>query len=144
MIIYSEITGETYGSVNECIDAEVAYKRAKLKEKAEKEAKAKALDEAYEEAIAACNKYLKLVEEVYPEVSEKIEINVDERDIEDIIQDFLDFLSCQEVGILINKNKLLQLRIRLHKLQTNGKNEESPGVIRKIVRQIHQIERMGE
>ena len=94
MIIYSEITGKTYNSAAECIDAEVAYKRAKLKEEAEKKAKLKAIDEAYDEAIAACNKYLKLVEEVYPEVSEKIEINVDEHDIEDIIQDFLDFLNC--------------------------------------------------
>ena len=36
----------------------------------------------------------------------------------------------------INKNKLLALEIRLHKLKTNGRNDESPGVIRKIEREL--------
>ncbi len=40
----------------------------------------------------------------------------------------------------INKNKLLTLKIRLHKLQTNGKNIDSLGVIGKIERKIRQIE----
>ena len=39
----------------------------------------------------------------------------------------------------VNKNKLLTLEIRLHKLKTNGKNIDSPGVIGKIEREIKRI-----
>ena len=42
--------------------------------------------------------------------------------------------------VRIEKNKLLSMQIRLHKLITNGKNDDSPGVIRKIERQIRRIE----
>lgn len=38
-----------------------------------------------------------------------------------------------------NKEKLLILEHRLHKLKTNGKNEDSPGVINKIERQIRRL-----
>ena len=38
-----------------------------------------------------------------------------------------------------DKNKLLAMENRLHKLKTNGKNDDSPGVIRKIERQIRRI-----
>ena len=46
--------------------------------------------------------------------------------------------------ISINRDKLTQLKIRLHRLKTNGRNEDSPGVIRKIEREIRQIEKAGE
>lgn len=60
MIIVSEITGKEYKTVNECLAAEAEYNRAqKEKEKAEAERKAK-LEKAYDEAIAACEKYLDL------------------------------------------------------------------------------------
>lgn len=38
-----------------------------------------------------------------------------------------------------DKSKLLAMENRLHKLKTNGKNDDSPGVIRKIERQIRRI-----
>ncbi len=38
-----------------------------------------------------------------------------------------------------SKNKLLAMEIRLHKLKTNGKNEDSPGVVRKLERKIRKI-----
>ena len=46
--------------------------------------------------------------------------------------------------VKIEKNKLLSMQIRLHKLITNGKNDDSPGVIRKIERQIRRIEQNQE
>ena len=60
MIISSEITGKTYDTVEDCIAAEREFK-AKEREKKEAEKKHKEeLDKAYEEAIAACDKYLEL------------------------------------------------------------------------------------
>ena len=44
----------------------------------------------------------------------------------------------------VNTNKLLALEIRLHKLKNNGRNEDSPGVIKKIEREIRQIKQNGE
>ena len=44
----------------------------------------------------------------------------------------------------VNTNKLLALEIRLHKLKNNGRNGDSPGVIRKIEREIRQIKNKGE
>ena len=44
----------------------------------------------------------------------------------------------------VNKNKLLALEIRLHNLKSNGKNSDSPGVIKKIEREIKQIKAHGE
>ena len=60
MIIISELTGKEYKTVDECLEAEEIFlKEKEEKEKAEKERKA-ALDKAYKEAIAACDKYLEL------------------------------------------------------------------------------------
>ena len=53
MIISSELTGKTYKTVEDCLAAEKEYRR----EEAER---ARKLDKAYEEAIAACNRYLEL------------------------------------------------------------------------------------
>lgn len=44
----------------------------------------------------------------------------------------------------IDKNKLLGMEIRLHKLVNNGKNSDSPGVVKKLKRQIRQIKDKGE
>ena len=46
--------------------------------------------------------------------------------------------------VSVKKNKLLALEIRLHKLKNNGRNGDSPGVIRKIEREIRQIKNKGE
>ena len=60
MIISSELTGETYKTVEDCLKAEEVYKKAKAEEERAKKEHQKMLDEAYEEAIAACDKYLRL------------------------------------------------------------------------------------
>ena len=39
----------------------------------------------------------------------------------------------------INKDKKLSLEMRLHRLKNNGRNEDSPGVIRKIERQLRNM-----
>lgn len=60
MIIASEITGKTYDTVDECLVAEKEFLKKKLaEEKAELE-RQEALEEAYEEAIEACGRYLEL------------------------------------------------------------------------------------
>lgn len=61
MIIYSEILDKTFNSVNECLEAEIAYNEAEAKRKEEEEALQAEIDKAYEEAITACDKYLELV-----------------------------------------------------------------------------------
>jgi len=38
-----------------------------------------------------------------------------------------------------NEEKLLALENRLHKLKNNGKNDDSPGVVKKIQRKIMKI-----
>lgn len=38
-----------------------------------------------------------------------------------------------------NKDKLLAMEIRLHKLKTNGKNSDSPGVVKKLERKIRNL-----
>ena len=44
-----------------------------------------------------------------------------------------------------DKSRLLMLERRLHKLKTNGRNEDSPGVIKKIEREIRNIKyKIGE
>ena len=53
MIISSELTGKTYKTVEDCLAAEKAYRKEEVE-------RARKLDEAYEEAIAACNRYLEL------------------------------------------------------------------------------------
>ena len=42
----------------------------------------------------------------------------------------------------VHAEKLLAMKIRLHKLKNNGRNNDSPGVIRKLERRIRQIEQM--
>ena len=44
----------------------------------------------------------------------------------------------------VNTDKLLALEIRLHKLKSNGRNGDSPGVIRKLEREIRKIKQNGE
>lgn len=61
MIIYSEILDKTFDSVDECIDAEYAYKMAEKKAAEEKAEYDKKCEDAYQKAIAACDEYLKLV-----------------------------------------------------------------------------------
>lgn len=39
----------------------------------------------------------------------------------------------------IKKDRLLEMEIRLHKLKNNGRNDDSPGVIRKIEREIRHM-----
>ena len=39
----------------------------------------------------------------------------------------------------IDNKKKLALEIRLHKLKNNGRNDDSPGVIRKIERKLRHI-----
>ena len=38
-----------------------------------------------------------------------------------------------------NKYKVLALENRLHKLKTNGKNDDSPGIIKKLERRIRKL-----
>lgn len=60
MIIYSELTDKTYGSVDECLSAEKEYKSKKEEEAKARKAHEEEREKAYEEAIAACDRYLKL------------------------------------------------------------------------------------
>lgn len=61
MIISSELTGKTYETVEDCLAAEKAFKEEE-KRKAEAEAKKdKELEEALDEVITACERYLELV-----------------------------------------------------------------------------------
>ena len=43
----------------------------------------------------------------------------------------------------IKKDRLLEAEIRLHKLKNNGRNDDSPGVIRKLERKIRHMRREG-
>jgi hypothetical protein len=54
----SELTGKTYNTASECIDAENDYKAMKAKEKAEKEKKANERKERAEEVKAAREAYI--------------------------------------------------------------------------------------
>ena len=60
MIISSELTGKTYKTVEECLAAEEVFKKEEEKKRKAKELHEQELDKAYEEAIAACDRYLKL------------------------------------------------------------------------------------
>ena len=60
MIIVSEITGKEYKTVDECLKAEKEFLRKKEEEKKAKEEYEAELDKAYNEAMAAFDKYLKL------------------------------------------------------------------------------------
>lgn len=61
MIISSELTGKKYKTVEECLEAEKEFLRRKEEEKKAKEAHQAAIDKAYDEAVAACDKYFELV-----------------------------------------------------------------------------------
>ena len=68
MVIFSELTGQKYKSVDECLKAEEAFKaeqeakkKAEEAKKAEAAKKQKEIDDAYEKAMQACDEYLKLV-----------------------------------------------------------------------------------
>ena len=41
---------------------------------------------------------------------------------------------------MTRKKSLLELKVRLHKLENNGKNSDSPGVITKLKRKIRRLE----
>lgn len=42
---------------------------------------------------------------------------------------------------MTNEEKILMLKVRLHKLENNGKNFDSPGVVHKLRRQIRNLEK---
>ena len=60
MIIISELTGKEYKTVDECIKAEKDFLKKKEEEEKAKKAYEEELDKAYHDAIAACDRYLKL------------------------------------------------------------------------------------
>lgn len=60
MIIISELTGKEYKTVDECLKAEKDFRKKKEEEERAKKAHEEELDKAYHDAIAACDKYLKL------------------------------------------------------------------------------------
>ena len=60
MIIISELTGKEYKTVDECLKAEKDFRKKKEEEEKAKKAHEEELDKAYHDAIAACDKYLKL------------------------------------------------------------------------------------
>ena len=63
MIISSELTGKTYSTVDECLKAEEEFKKKKEEEAKAKKKYEEELDKAFDEAVAACNKYFKLAGE---------------------------------------------------------------------------------
>jgi len=60
MIISSELTGKQYNSVKECLEDEKNFLRKKEEEEKAKKEHEKALNKAYEEAVAACERYFEL------------------------------------------------------------------------------------
>ena len=60
MIIVSELTGKEYKTVDECLKAEKDFRKKKEEEAKAKKVREEELDKAYHDAIAACDKYLKL------------------------------------------------------------------------------------
>ena len=60
MIISSELTGKQYKSVEECLKDEKKFLDAEEKKKKAEQAHKKELDKAYEEAVAACERYFEL------------------------------------------------------------------------------------
>lgn len=60
MIISSELTGKQYKTVQDCLSDEKLYKKRLEEEKRAEEKRKKELEEAYNEAVIACNKYLEL------------------------------------------------------------------------------------
>ena len=45
---------------------------------------------------------------------------------------------------MTNKEKLMSVRVRLHQLKNNGKNFESPGVVKKLQRKVKRLEKLVE
>lgn len=136
MIIFSELTNKQYDSVKDCLAAEKEFKAKEDTKRAE-------LDKAYEEAIAACDRYLELAG---IKVDMDIDIDEDENgedpfDILDMIMNDLKELFEQKGLHMTNEDKILMLKVRLHKLENNGKNFDSPGVVRKLKRQLRNLER---
>lgn len=41
---------------------------------------------------------------------------------------------------MTNSDKIIALKVRLHKLESNGKNVDSPGIVNKLRRQIRKLE----
>lgn len=96
MIIYSELTGKVYESVNECLDEEIKYTKEKQKAEEEEKEHQRLLDEAYTEAIKACEKYLDLAGikfeiEIEGEDEEEAEETSDENFDEWFAQKLIDF-----------------------------------------------------
>lgn len=60
MIIISELTGKEYKTMDECLKAEKDFRKKKEEEEKAKKAYEEELDKAFHDAIAACDKYLKL------------------------------------------------------------------------------------
>lgn len=140
MIIYSELTGETYETVNECLDAEVKYVKEKQKAEEEEKERQRLLDEAYTEAIKACEKYLELAGIKF-EIDENEEDEDEEESFDEwFAQKLIDFFELQKGIKMTNEEKLFALKIRLHNLQNNNRNEDSPGVIKKLKRKIRNLE----
>ena len=88
MIIYSEILDKQFDSVDDCINAELEFKRKeKEKEEARKEHQKK-LDEAFDKAMKAFNEYLELagfeVEETEDEIKITGTMSVEDEDADDI------------------------------------------------------------
>lgn len=92
MIIYSELTGKQYNSVDECLAAEDSLKKQIEKEEELKRAKEEELEEAYEEAIEACERYMELAGIDYKDLDDgfKIKINrkITEEDLDKIWEGF--------------------------------------------------------
>lgn len=87
IIISSDLTGETYKTMGDAYAAEEAFKAKKQQEEQERAAKRKALDEAYEKAMAACNEYLKLAKEEIDGIEFEFEFD-DDFDIGDLFNIF--------------------------------------------------------
>ena len=45
---------------------------------------------------------------------------------------------------MTNEQKLLAVKVRLHNLKNNNKNEDSPGVVKKLTRKVRRLEKMVE
>ena len=92
MIISSELTGKTYDTVEACLQAEKAYK---VEQKAKEEKKAE-LQKAYDEAIEACNKYLRLagieVKDIEDIEDVESDIKIEVYDIDDLVEEIINAL----------------------------------------------------
>lgn len=61
MIISSEITGKTYKTVDDCLLDEKKFLKKKEEEEKAKKEKQEAIDKAFDEVVAACDKYFELI-----------------------------------------------------------------------------------